>query len=66
MKDLMKKTKSVPGVAHPDLNFGDRSINKLCIKKGNRIDSNFSNIKVGYLKGLKLRYSHYLKRKSFT
>ena len=61
----MKKTKSVPGVAHPDLNFGDRSINKLCIKKGNRIDFNFSNIKVGYLKGLKLRYSPLSQKKIF-
>ena len=48
------------------IDFNDRAINKLSIKEGNRKDYKFRNIKVPYLKGLRLRYSPLTQKKVFT
>ena len=49
-----------------EIDFNDYAINKLRIKEGKRKDIKFKNIKVSYLKGLRLRYSPLTQKKIFT
>ncbi len=49
-----------------EIDFNDYAINKLRIKDGKRKDIKFKNIKVSYLKGLRLRYSPLTQKKIFT
>ena len=48
-----------------EIDFNDNAINKLRIKEGKRKDFKFKNIKVSYLKGLRLRYSPLTQKKIF-
>ena len=48
-----------------EIDFNDYAINKLRIKESKRKDIKFKNIKVSYLKGLRLRYSPLTQKKVF-
>ena len=48
------------------IDFKDKSIDKLYIRSGNRIEVNFRNIKVPFLTGLRLRYSPLTQKKRFV
>ena len=65
MKVDNKTNQSCPGVDQ-EINFNDKAINKLSIKEGNRKDFKFNDIKVSYLKSLRLRYSPLTQKKVFT
>ena len=65
MKVVIKSHESVPGVAQ-ELLFQDKAIHKLRREKGSREDFKFKDIKVSYLKGLRLRYSPLTQKKIFT
>ena len=67
MKVKEKTVKCSPGVTQEnlELNFDDKAISKLRIKKGNIKDFKFINLEVAYLKGLKLRYSPLTQKKIF-
>ena len=67
MKVKEKTVKCSPGVTQEnlELNFDDKAISKLRIKKGKRIDFRFKDTKVSYLKGLVLRYSPLTQKKIF-
>ena len=49
-----------------EIDFNDYAIRKLRKKEGKRKDFKFKNIKVSYLKGLRLRYSPLTQKKIFT
>ena len=65
MKVDNQTNQSCLGVDH-EIDFNDKTINDLYIKEGNRKDFKFRNIKVPYLKGLRLRYSPLTQKKVFT
>ena len=60
------KTIKVDQELTTEIAFTDYAINKLRIKEGKRKDFKFKNIKVSYLKGLRLRYSPLTQKKVFT
>ena len=60
------KTLQVDHRLTTEIVFTDYAINKLYIKEGKRKDFKFKNIKVSYLKGLRLRYSPLTQKKIFT
>ena len=60
-----KNSQSCPRV-NQEINFSNKAINKLSIKEGNRKDFKLKNIKVSYLKGLRLRYFPLTQKKVFT
>ena len=49
-----------------EIAFNDYAIHKLRKKEGKRKDFKFKNIKVSYLKGLRLRYSPLTQKKVFA
>jgi hypothetical protein len=49
-----------------EINFIDKDINKLRVKKGDRINIKFKNINVSYLNGVILRYSPLTQKKVFS
>ena len=51
------KTIKVDQELSREIEFNDHAINKLRTKEGKRKDIKFNDIKVSYLKGLRLRYS---------
>ena len=59
------KTIKVDQELTTEIDFNDYAINKLRIKEGKRKDIKFKNIKVSYLKGLRLRYSPLTQKKIF-
>ena len=60
------KTIEVDQELTTEIDFNDKAINKLSIKEGDRKDFKFRNIKVSYLKGLRLRYSPLTQKKVFN
>ena len=60
------KTIKVDQELTTEIDFNDKAIDKLYIKSGPRKDFKFRNIKVSYLKGLRLRYSPLTQKKIFT
>ena len=68
MKVDNKIVQSALTVAHENaiwINFHDKPIDKLFIKSGNRITVKFKNVKVSYLKILRLRYFPLTQKKIF-
>jgi len=65
MKRKQQTTQRGPG-GDQEIDFNDWSINKLYIQSGPRKDYRFRNVKVPYLKGLRLRYSPLTQKKIFT
>ena len=49
-----------------EIDFNDKAIDRLYIKSGPRIDFKFRNVKVSFLKSLRLRYSPKTQKKIFT
>ena len=60
------KTIKVDQELTTEIVFNDYAIHKLRKKEGKRKDFKFKNIKVSYLKGLRLRYSPLTQKKIFT
>ena len=60
------KTIKVDQELSREIEFNDHAINKLRTKEGKRKDIKFNDIKVSYLKGLRLRYSPLTQKKVFT
>ena len=53
-------------VNEKQIDFNDKAIDKFYIKNGARKDLKFRNLKVSYLKGLRLRYFPLTQKKIFT
>jgi len=65
MKVDKKSVKVDQGLTR-EIDFEDKPIDELYIKSGLRIDFKFKNVKVSYLKSLRLRYSPLTQKKIFT
>ena len=65
MKRKQQTAHNGPGMAQ-EIDFNDWSIDRLYIQSGPRKDYRFRNVKVPYLKGLRLRYSPLTQKKIFT
>ncbi len=64
----MKVKKKCPKVDQEltrEIDFEDKAIDELHIKSGPRIDFKFRNVKVSFLKSLRLRYSPLTQKKIF-
>jgi len=61
-----KKTIKVDQELTREIDFNDKAIDRLYIKSGPRIDFKFRNVKVSFLKSLRLRYSPKTQKKIFT
>ena len=66
MKSIKNKSNNGPPMDQIKIDFKDKSIDKLYIRSGNRIEVNFRNIKVPFLTGLRLRYSPLTQKKRFV